>query len=109
MKTDYIDEIKSTPTLLSKKCRTIAFLIGVALQYTSIVTAILNWYIYDIYAALATLLIMFIVMGIIRSKLRNSAIPMTQNEHYYNDMEIARWYTSKEICDDILEQRLEKI
>jgi len=37
-------------------------------------------------------------MGIIRSKLRNSVIPLTQQEYHYNDEAIANWYTAKRLC-----------
>jgi hypothetical protein len=64
---------------------------------------------YDYFIAIATLLLSFIIMGIIRSKIRNSVIPMKQREYQYNDQGIADWYTAKEICNDALEQKLEKI
>jgi hypothetical protein len=109
MQTDYIEEIQPTPKLQSKKCRFIAFLLGLFLNTTSIIISLFSWYFYDIFVGFATLLVTFIIMGIVRSKLRNSSIPLSQNEHYYSDMEIAKWYSAKELCDDILEQRLEKI
>ena len=69
MQTDYIDAIESTPILHSKKCRVISLIIRVLLQSTTIFTALIVWYLYDYFIAIATLLVVFIVMGIIRSKL----------------------------------------
>jgi hypothetical protein len=106
---NYIEEIELTPTLQSKKCRLIAYAIGILLQTSSFIVALLSWYFYDIYVALATLLVAFIVIGIARSKIRNSVIPISQSERHYNDMEIGKWYSAKELCDDTLEMRLEKI
>ena len=101
MQTDYIEEIELTPTLHSKKCRFIAYTIGMLLQSASFLVSLLSWYLYDVYVALATLLVAFIVMGIVRSKIRNSVIPFSQSERHYNDMEIARWYSAKELCSTI--------
>jgi hypothetical protein len=90
--------IEPTPKLHSKKCRLIAFMLKIFLQYTTIVSAIAAWYLYDYFIAMATLLLTFIIMGIIRSKLRNSSIPPKQREYHYNDKGIADWYTAKNIC-----------
>jgi len=109
MQTDYIDLLESTPTLHSKKCRTISFFIMLFLRLATALSSLIAWYLYDIYVATATLLVVFIVMGIVRSKLRNSVIPVSQSERHYEDKEIADWYTAKEICNDELESKLEKI
>lgn len=47
-----------------------------------------------------TLIFTFIVMGIVRSKIRNSVIPATQKEYQYNDQGIADWFTARELCFD---------
>ena len=71
--------------------------------------ALIVWFISDYFIAIATLVLSFIIMGIVRSKIRNSVIPVNQREYQYNDQGIADWYTAKEICNDDLEQDLEKI
>ncbi len=109
MQTDYIEPIESTPILHSKKCKLISLITRVFLQSTTIVTALIAWYLYDYFVAIATLLLVFIVMGIVRAKIRNEVIPITQSEHHYNDKSIASWYTAKQLCDDSLELNLEKI
>jgi len=106
---DYIDLLEPTPKLHSKKCKIISYAIRVFLQFGTVITALLAWILYDYFIAGATLLVAFIVMGIVRSKIRNSVIPPKQREYQYNDQGIADWYTAKEICDDNLEQELEKI
>lgn len=58
------------------------------------------WYFYDYFIAGAILLLSFIIMGIIRSKLRNSAIPPSQREYHYNDKGIADWFVARELCQD---------
>ncbi|WP_151900622.1 hypothetical protein [Sulfurimonas hydrogeniphila] len=98
MKNDYIDLIEPTPVLKTKKCQIIAFLLKFLLQFTPVFTALIVWYMYDYFIAGATLLITFIVVGIVRAKMRNSVIPLSQREYHYNDEGIAKWFTAKELC-----------
>ena len=98
MPNNIIDMIEPTPKLYSKRCRFISFLLKIFLQYTTIVLSLIIWYLYDYFTAGATLMLSFIIMGIIRSKMRNSVIPPTQREYQYNDKGIADWFTSKELC-----------
>ncbi len=98
MKTDYIDLIEPTPTLHSTKCKFIAFVIKTFLQYAIFLAAFIAWYLYDYFIAGATLLISFIIIGIVRAKMRNSVIPSHQREYQYNDEGIATWFTAKELC-----------
>jgi hypothetical protein len=95
---DYINLIEPTPKLHSKKCRTIALLLRLFLQFATPLSALVAWYFYDYFVAGATLLLSFIIMGIVRAKLRNSVIPLTQQEYHYNDDGIANWYTAKRLC-----------
>ena len=98
MDKNYIDLTEEVPKLKSKYCIFIALTIRVFLQYTTLLSGIVMWYIYDYFIAIATLFLMFIIMGIIHSYLRNSVIPIHQREYQYNDKNIAEWYTAKEIC-----------
>jgi len=98
MQSDYIELIEPTPKLNAKRCKLIALLIRVFLQFTTLFIAVLSWYLYDYFIAIALAMLSFIVMGIIRSKIRNSVIPPSQREYQYNDQGIADWYTAKEFC-----------
>jgi len=98
MQTDFIEQIEPTPKLYTKKCKLAAFVLRVFLQFGTVVISLIMWYAYDYFVAIATLLLSFIVIGIIRSKLRNSVIPVTQREYQYNDQGIAQWYIAKELC-----------
>jgi len=104
MQTDFIDMIEPTPKITSKKCKLVALLLRLALQFTTPLIGLIIWYLYDYFIAIASLLLSFIVMGIVRSKLRNSVIPPKQREYHYNDKGIADWYTSRELCIEIKEK-----
>ena len=98
MQNDYIDLIEPTPELHSTKCKVISFILKIFLQFTTVAVGLITWYLYDYFIAIASLLVSFIIMGIIRSKLRNSVIPPKQREYQYNDKGIADWYTARELC-----------
>ena len=98
MQTDYIDLIEPTPKLYSKKCKLIALALRIFLQFTTIFVGLVVWYNYDYFIAIASSLLTFIIMGIVRSKIRNSVIPAKQQEFQYNDKGIADWYAAREIC-----------
>jgi len=101
MQTDFIDMIEPTPKLKTKKCRLIALLLRLFLQFTTIIVGLITWYFYDYFIAIAALLLSFIIVGIIRAKLRNSVIPPKQREYHYNDKGIADWYTARELCIEL--------
>jgi hypothetical protein len=98
MNNEYIDLIEPTPKLKSTKCKFIALALQLFLQYSIYLIVIGAWYFYDYFVAGATLLLSFIIIGIIRAKLRNSVIPPNQREYQYNDAAIATWYSAKHIC-----------
>jgi len=98
MQTDFIEQIEPTPKLTSKKCKIISLLIRMFLQLFSYILSLILWFTYDYFVSIAAFLLSFIVVGIIRSKLRNSVIPLSQREYQYTDQGIADWYTAKAIC-----------
>ena len=100
MPNNTINLIEPTPKLHSKKCKFIAYILRIFLQFTTFITPVIAWYFYDYFIAMAVLILTFIIMGIIRSKLRNDVIPPSQREYQYNDQGIAEWYTAKIICNE---------
>jgi len=90
--------INPTPTLPTRKCRLLARMMGYALSYGNYLIALLIWWQSDWFIALGTMLLGFIVFGIIRSKLRNSSIPPAQRETPYTDYAIATWFLSRTTC-----------
>lgn len=98
---EIIEPIEPTPRLKRRKCRLLAKLIAVGLSYGPLVIAAGIWYKYDLFFAVGALLISYLVLGIIRSKLRNSAIPSTQQEFQYSDEAIATWYVSRRVLCDL--------
>ena len=109
MNNNFIDMIESTPKLESKKCKLTSLFIALALTYSAYVSTLIAWYMYDYFIAFFTLILSYIIVGIIRAKLRNLVIPAKQQEYAYTDKGIADWYTAKEICNDALESELERI
>ena len=98
MQNDYIDFIEPTPELKTQKCRILSFLLRILLQFGTYLITFTIWYMYDYFIALTMAVLSFIVLGIVRSKLRNMTIPITQQEYQYSDQAIATWFVAKEIC-----------
>lgn len=90
-----IEIIEPTPTLKSARCRAIAYAIAGALTFTPLCAAGLVWYRFDLLFGAATFLITYLVTGIVRAKIRNGAIPLSQQEYHYNDRAIAAWYVDR--------------
>lgn len=101
MNNDFIEMIEPTPKLNSKRCRLISLTLRIFLQFSTYIITILALIIYDYFIAFFTLVLSYVVIGIIRAKLRNSVIPIKQREYQYNDKGIADWYTAKELCIEI--------
>jgi len=101
MQNDFIDMIEPTPKIYSKKCKTISFLIKIFLQTSTYISGLIAWYLSDYFIAGATFILTFIIMGIVRSKIRNSVIPPKQSEYQYSDQGIADWYTARELCIEL--------
>lgn len=90
--------IDPTPTLPTRRCRLYARLMGYVLSYGYYLIAVLVWWKSDWFIAIGSLLLGFIIFGIIRSKLRNDSIPLSQRETPYTDYAIATWYLSQNYC-----------
>jgi hypothetical protein len=101
MQNDFINQIEPTPKINTTKCQLISLLLRLFLQFSSYVIGLITWYIYDYFIGIAIFLLSFIIIGIIRAKLRNSVIPKTQQEYNYNDKGIADWYTARELCIEL--------
>jgi len=101
MQNDFLEMIEPTPKIHSKKCKIISLLIRILLKFTTLFVTLFSWYLYDYFIAFFTMILSFIIVGIIRSKLRNSVIPAKQREYQYNDKGIADWYTARELCIEL--------
>jgi len=101
MQTDFIDQIEPTPKLKTKKCRIVSFLLKIFFQFTSYTVGLSVWYVYDYFIGIGIFLLSFLLMGIIKAKMRNSVIPISQQEYDYNNQGIADWYTARELCIEL--------
>ena len=90
--------IDPTPALPTRNCRLAARMLGYALSYGNYLIALAVGWKSDWFIAIGSLLLGFIIFGIIRSKLRNDSIPPAQRELPYSDYAIASWYLSRHHC-----------
>ncbi len=87
-----------TPELPNRPCRLLKSLLAVFLSYGAVIITLGIWWLYNWYYALSCLLLAFILIGIVRSKLLHSSVPKAQQEFTYSDKDIAAWYLHRYIC-----------
>ena len=96
-----IEIIEPTPFPKNTRCKTVVYAIAGALTLGPLATALLCWYLFDLFFAAASFLIAYLVIGIIRAQMRNGTVPLSQQEYHYNDRAIAAWYVAKRLlCRD---------
>lgn len=87
-----------TPQPPTKGCKLLHFLLSGFLSFGTYLITLGVWVMYNWYYALSALLLAFILIGILRSKLLHSSVPKVQQEFTYSDKDIAAWYLHMYIC-----------
>lgn len=95
---DFIPEIEPTPTFKTKQCNWLVQIVAFKLTYMPLILTALVAYMVDLFYAIATLLISYLVTGIVRSYMRNNSIPKKQQEYSYSDKAIAAWFLYRTYC-----------
>jgi hypothetical protein len=98
MENEVIDMIKPTPKLKTKKCNILMYLLYFFLKSFTIGIMLIVYIKYDWFWSFISFLFAYIIIGIIKSKLRIMSIPFNQLEYNYTDKEIATWYIFKHLC-----------
>ena len=93
-----MDIYTQTPKLIDTKCKILNTLLSWFLGYGAYIIALSIWWSYNWYFAISALLLSFILIGILRSKLLYSSIPKVQQELAYSDKDISSWYLYLYIC-----------
>ena len=102
---DYIELIEPTPKLKTKRCQLLAKSIALALFSAPYIAAFLLWYIYDFFIGIVAFGFTYLIVGIVRSKLRTLSIPPHQLEYNYTDLAIATWYAAKQLCYEKIDEK----
>lgn len=100
MQTD-IPVIEPTPEPVKPLCRLGARLLGWTFSYGTYVLGVLAWYLYGWFYGLAALPAGFVILGIVRAKIRNISIPLPQQEYKYSDHAVAKWYVVRRLLCDL--------
>lgn len=94
----FIPELEPTPTFKSRQCQWFVKLIAFKLSYMPYILTFIVLLVVDYFYAIATLLMSYLVTGIVRAYMRNNSIPKQQLEYSYNDHAIASWYLYRTYC-----------
>lgn len=95
MKDESIEIIEPTPEPESLRCKLAVYAIAAALYAGPYIVALATWYRFDLFFGAGAFLIAYLVIGIIRAKLRNGVVPLLQQEYHYTDKAIAAWFVVK--------------
>ncbi|MBU1641744.1 hypothetical protein KKE54_00165 [bacterium] len=98
MQNDFIPEIEPTPVFTTKSCAFLVHITGFMLTYMPFLLTLLVAFSVDYFFAVATLLVSYLVTGIVRSYMRNNSIPKKQQEYSYSDKAIASWFLYRTYC-----------
>ncbi len=98
MEEDIPPIIELTPKLKGVRCRFLGYLLYTLLSFLPVFVGLYVWYKYNFWIGIAFFLFLTLIMGIVVSKMRLASLPPSQREMTYTNMEVARWYLSKNIC-----------
>jgi hypothetical protein len=90
--------IENIPRIKGLKCKIYVYSIYFALVAGPLLVAIYIWLEFDLLIAIGTLIFLYLVSSIITSKLRLLSLPKDQYERSFTTLEIAKWYTSRNLC-----------
>ena len=86
-----LELFEPVPALETNREKLYALLISLGLSYGYILIALWVWLVSSWYIALSTLLLGYIVSGIVSSKLLHSYVPRKQHEFSYSSKDLAAW------------------
>jgi hypothetical protein len=92
------DYIEILPNPKDKKCKFIIYAIYIFLSFGWLIIACIFWYSFNIYFALLSIPVSYIIIGIISSKMKLEAIPFNMLEMSHSNYDIAKWFSMKNIC-----------
>jgi hypothetical protein len=98
MHQDDNEYIEILPETNNTKCKIIYYAIYILISYSWLIFAVIFWYKYNISFALLSIPVVYIITGIVISKMKLESIPFNEHESSHSNLEIAKWYTLKVIC-----------
>lgn len=88
---DTIELFEEVPALKTTREKFYASLISLSLSYAYYLLTLIIWWQSSWYIALSTLLLAYLLTGIISSKLLHYYIPRKQHEFSYSNKDLAAW------------------
>jgi len=90
--------IYESPPTLQGKCKILSLIIAFFLTFSPIIALLYVWFEQNFWLGVGVGLLVFIISGIVASKLRVMSIPPDQLEISHSNLEISNWYVAKNIC-----------
>ena len=93
-----IPPIEPTPILKDKKCLFLAYLIFFLLTFTPVIAGIYTAFEYDLLIGGGVTLFLWVVSGIVASKLKYSSVSADQIEFSHSYLDIAKRFVKNYLC-----------
>lgn len=89
-----------TPRLRKASCKALALAIAFGIGAGPVVAAVVSGWYFHWSGGLAAGVFVYLLAGVISSKMRQVSLPLDQREMSLNSHEIARWYVARYLlCD----------
>ena len=96
-----IPPIEILPQIKTFKCKLLVYFIYFSLSYSPIILGIIVGYYSDIFIGFTSFIAFMLASGIIGSKLSDEAIPPSQREFEYSNLDIAKWFVIRVLICEI--------
>ena len=97
-----IPPIEVLPEIKTFKCKLLVYIIYFSLSYSPIILGIIMGYYYsDIFIGFTSFIAVMLASGILGSKLSDEALPLSQREFEYSNLDIAKWFVVRVLICEI--------
>lgn len=97
-----IPPIEVLPEIKTLKCKLLVYLIHFSLSYLPIILGtIIGYYYSDVFIGFTSFIAFMLASGIVGSKLSDEAIPLSQREFEYSNLDIAKWFVIRVLICEI--------
>ncbi len=93
-----IPPIEPTPVLKDKKCLFLAYLIFFLLSFTPVIVGVYAAFEYDLFIGAGFALFLWVVSGIVASKMKFSSVSADQIEMSHSYLDIAKRFVNRHLC-----------
>ena len=92
--------MRTVPRFVTRRCRWAAAGLTLLLNWGPLAAGGAGWLLYDWTVAVAATVLVFLLVGIITSKLRYLSVPPDSGETVHKTSAVVRWYLARNLCEE---------